>query len=90
MNVTGRDSLTVRTYERGVESETPACGTGIVAAAVVAARRGLVTPPVKVRAASGDVLRVDFVPAETGAKDVFLSGPALYVFRGNLSREAED
>ena len=82
--LTGPQSLSVRTYERGVEAETLACGTGIVAAALVMARLGHVKPPVSVRAASGDVLTVDFRLTKSGAGNVTLLGPAVHVFKGTL------
>lgn len=82
VTVTGPCALSVRTYERGVEQETLACGTGIVAAALVAARRGLVTPPVAVRSAGGETLQVDFRRDGDAVSDVRLTGPAVYVCRG--------
>jgi len=84
ISVTGPRSLRVRTYERGVEAETLACGTGITASALVAARMGKVKPPVKVTAASGDVLTVDFKLTKDGAENVTLLGPAVHVFHGVL------
>ena len=85
IEVTGPRALRVRTYERGVEDETLACGTGIVAAAVVAARRGWVVPPVEASAASGDSLTVDFEQLPTGdCRDVTLTGPAVHVFHGEV------
>lgn len=81
---TGRNSITVRTYERGVEDETLACGTGIVASALVAAKLGRVKPPVKVTAASGDVLTVNFDLTADGAGNVTLLGPAVHVFSGTV------
>ncbi|HIE10321.1 MAG TPA: diaminopimelate epimerase [Kiritimatiellae bacterium] len=74
--------LHVRTYERGVEAETPACGTGITAAALVAARLGLVTSPVTVVSAGGDRLKVVFEVSGESFSRVRLSGPAEYVFKG--------
>jgi len=77
--------LKVRTYEKGVEDETFACGTGIVASAVAAYLDGMmpssesagtVTYDVK---AKKDRLKVDFVPSDASVKDVFLTGPAVYV-----------
>lgn len=83
--VTGPHSLDLRTYERGVEDETLACGTGVVASALVAARLGLVTGPVALTVASGDVLEVDFRLAADGtATAVTLLGPAVHVYRGEL------
>jgi len=82
--VTGPQSIRVRTYERGVEDETLACGTGIAASALIAARSGYVTPPVRVTAASGDVLTVDFTLTSDGAGNVTLLGPAVHVFEGVL------
>ena len=85
IHVTGNDSLRVRTYERGVEAETLACGTGIVACGLIAARLGLVRPPVKITAASGDVLEVACELSGDGARNVTLTGPAVHVFRGTLN-----
>lgn len=84
IKVTGRSSLRIRTYERGVEAETLACGTGIVASALVAALAGRARPPVRVTAASGDVLTVDFRLTKTGATGVTLLGPAVHVFKGTV------
>lgn len=81
----GPDSLRVRTYERGVETETLACGTGIVASALVAARLGRVSPPVRVTAASGDCLEVGFDLAGNEVRGPTLTGPAEHVFHGTLS-----
>ena len=74
----------MRTYERGVEAETLACGTGIVASGLIAGRLGLVKPPVRITAASGDVLEVNYTPTADGAARVTLLGPAVHVFRGTL------
>jgi diaminopimelate epimerase len=86
IRVTGPHALRVRTYERGVEAETLACGTGIVASALIAARLTRVAPPVRVTAASGDVLTVGFRLTADGAEDVTLVGPAVHVFEGVLKR----
>lgn len=85
IRITGPRALRVRTYERGVEDETLACGTGITASALIAARTGRVTPPVQVTAASGDVLTVDFRLTADSAEDVTLLGPAEHVFQGSLA-----
>ena len=86
--VTGPCALRIRTYERGVEAETLACGTGIVAAGLLAGRLGRVTPPVAITCASGDVLEVNYRLTPSGAEDVTLLGPAAHVFRGVLAYPA--
>jgi len=86
--VTGPDTLSVRTYERGVESETLACGTGIVASALVCVLTQRVSAPVQVRCAHGDVLTVDCEVAGGAPRNVTLRGPAEHVFRGTLSYRA--
>lgn len=85
VEVTGPSSLRVRTYERGVEQETGACGTGIVASALLLGKAGAVRAPVQVTAASGDTITVDFELTHDGARQVRMRGPAVYVFRGSLS-----
>lgn len=72
-------SLTVRTYERGVEGETLACGTGVAAAAVLAAHRKRVALPVVVHCAGGYDLVIDSNQGNTT-----LSGGAAYVFTGEI------
>jgi diaminopimelate epimerase len=75
-----KNGLTLRTYERGVEAETLACGTGVVAAAAAAQAFGWARLPVKVRARGGDTLRVFREDSRT-----WLEGPAEIVFTGELS-----
>ena len=77
-------SIRVRTYERGVEGETLACGTGVTAAALGCARVRGFASPVKVLVQGGDTLGVSFETAEAGFRDVHLSGPADFVFEGRL------
>lgn len=89
IQVIGPDCIWLRTYERGVEAETPACGTGIVAAGLLAGRSGRVQPPVKVVPASGDTLVVNYRLTADGAEDVTLYGPAAHVFRGELEYRGE-
>ena len=86
--VTGAQSLRIRTYERGVEAETLACGTGIVAAGLIAGRMGWVKPAVQITCASGDVLEVNYRLSNDGAEAVTLLGPAEYVFQGTVERGA--
>lgn len=81
------DELSVRTYERGVEGETMACGTGAVAAAIVGGLLGYVKPPVKVMTSGGDTLVIHFSiteKEEPAVTDVFLEGPAEFIYEGQL------
>ncbi|MCC3157694.1 diaminopimelate epimerase [Hymenobacter sp. 15J16-1T3B] len=74
----------VRTYERGVEDETHSCGTGVTAVALAAARRGAASP-VPLRTIGGD-LSVSFRQHPDGSfTEVYLNGPAAYVFEGDIS-----
>jgi diaminopimelate epimerase len=84
ITLAGPNALRIRTYERGVEAESGACGTGIVAAALVAARPGGVECPVAVTTAGGDVLTVRFDVLDGQPASVTLEGPAETVFDGQL------
>lgn len=77
--------IEIRTYERGVEAETLACGTGSIASSIIAERLGRVSSPVQVKTASGVVLTIEFEPTETGARNVVLAGEARIVFRGEIN-----
>ncbi|RKY62777.1 MAG: diaminopimelate epimerase [Candidatus Latescibacterota bacterium] len=85
--VLDRHTIKLRTYERGVEDETLACGTGVVAAAVLGALLGRVDPPVSVLTRSGVVLTVHFRREGKAIQDVLLEGDAVLVFEGELSNE---
>jgi diaminopimelate epimerase len=76
--------IEIRTYERGVEDETLACGTGAVAAALVSARLGTVTSPVAVHTRGGETLVVTFHQKGDKFTEVFLEGEALVVYQGEL------
>ena len=77
-------SIRVRTYERGVEGETLACGTGVTASALIAARLHGFPSPVRVGVQGGDTLEVAFTQAGAGFRDVRLTGPADFVYDGRL------
>ncbi len=85
VQVTPPTGLAVRTYERGVEAETLACGTGIVATALIMAAKGRVHSPANVTAASGDILTVSFEGSGTAVDSVTLRGPTRHVFEGTLA-----
>ena len=83
VQVTGPDEIRLRTYERGVEAETLACGTGAIAAAVVSHVRRDVNRPVSVRV-NGGLLIVSFDVDEAQARDVRLCGDAVTIYEGTL------
>jgi diaminopimelate epimerase len=85
VQVLGPDFIRVRTYERGVEGETLACGTGVTAAALVSARLHGFASPVQVKVQGGDVLAVSFVQAGDNFEHVRLNGPAQFVFEGKVN-----
>ena len=84
------EGLKVRTFEKGVEGETLACGTGLTASAIAAYKQGipasgpqsvedtaaLKTVKYRLQCRRGDWLSVDFVPGEEAFTQVFLTGPA--------------
>jgi diaminopimelate epimerase len=86
--VSRQDQLSIRTYERGVEDETLACGTGSVAAALVAAKKGLVSSPVSVTTRGGEILIIHFDMKGNDFDQVFLEGDTSLVFSGNIKPEA--
>ena len=83
----GTDIFSVRTYERGVEDETLSCGTGAVAVAIAAhALRKTTATTIHINVEGGK-LEVSFNPRDGIYTDVFLSGPAEFVFKGTLNIE---
>lgn len=82
VKVMDRGNARLRTYERGVEGETFACGTGAVATGVILARKALVTSPVNIHTKGGEVLKI-YIDDE-----VYLEGDARFVYKGELHEEA--
>lgn len=86
--VQGPHDITIRTYERGVEDETLACGTGSIATALIAAAKGLVRSPVQLLTRGGETLVIHFdgSPQEGGItfSGVFLEGDARVVYDAEL------
>jgi diaminopimelate epimerase len=80
----GARSIAIRTYERGVEDETLACGTGVVASAIVFAASKNVFGPIDILVRGGDTLQVDFSREGDRFQNVTLSGPADFVFDGTI------
>jgi diaminopimelate epimerase len=87
----GGDRVAIRTYERGVEAETLACGTGSVASALIAHLHGLADPPVSIQTSGGPILRIHFTPPADPASGLFsgvkLEGEARVVYQGTLAPE---
>jgi diaminopimelate epimerase len=81
----GTNGIAIRTYERGVENETLACGTGVVASALIFAEMENATAPVSVRVRGGSDLEVGFVRSDDGFRNVTLTGPAEFVFDGEIA-----
>lgn len=82
VKVIDRRLAAIRTYERGVEGETYACGTGAAAAAIVLKELGLVDVPIRLKTKGGEELKVHI---DGG---VFLEGPVRFIFEGTLHEEA--
>jgi diaminopimelate epimerase len=80
--VAAGEPWTIRTYERGVEAETLACGTGTVAAAIALAARGEASLPLQFRSRGGPQLLVRAELAADRAHDVWLGGQGRLLFRG--------
>ena len=78
------DRIVVRTYERGVENETLSCGTGVTASALLFAQDGLGFNRINVTTLGGD-LAVEFEKiSESVFEDIWLCGPATFVFKGTI------
>src|SRR3989441_3355448 len=84
VQVVGPNHIRVRTYERGVEGETLACGTGVTASALISACVHGFTSAVKVQVQGGYVLEVTFDRTGADFKNVTLSGPADFCFDGRI------
>jgi len=79
------DTLSIRTYERGVEDETLACGTGMVANALIHEQLNNINPPVFVNVKGGETLKVSWEKEKDSYKNVTLTGPAEIVFEGKIN-----
>jgi diaminopimelate epimerase len=85
VQVLAPQSVAIRTYERGVETETLACGTGVCAAALLHSMREGSGSPIKVKVRGGDTLAVGFEASDGSFRNVTLTGPADFVFDGTIS-----
>lgn len=83
LELQGPQHIAIRTFERGVEDETLACGTGVVASALLFSELTAAEGPIHVAVRGGDTLEVGFVRKDAGQFDeVTLTGPADFVFDG--------
>jgi len=84
VQVLGPGHIRVRTYERGIEGETLACGTGVSAAAMISSRVHGFNSPVKVQVEGQETLNVSFGEKNGAFADVELEGPADFIFQGKI------
>jgi len=84
VKIAGKNSISIRTYERGVEDETLACGTGAVASAIIASEAEKMASPVTVHTRGGEKLKVYFEMIEGNFKNVYLEGKAKLVYKGEM------
>jgi len=84
VQIVDSQTAAIRTYERGVEDETLACGTGVVAAALILHLKQAAPSPVSVRVRGGDTLLVSFEEEGGVLRNVSLTGPADFVFEGEI------
>jgi len=82
VHVTGKNTISARIYERGVEDETLASGTGCAACAVITSLVKGLTSPIRVRTRGGTVLTVDFKKKRDDISQLTVSGPARLVYEG--------
>ena len=80
----GGNTIRVRTFERGVEGETLACGTGVTAVAISAYKKGILDGTKVNLNVEGGKLEVSFTEVDGRFEDVYLKGPATYVFSGQI------
>lgn len=78
------DCIKIRTFERGVEAETLACGTGSVAVSLIAGLKYNFHSPIKIKTLSGDELVVEFNLEGIEFTNISLTGPAKKIFEGKI------
>jgi diaminopimelate epimerase len=80
------NEILIRTYERGVEDETLACGTGSVAAAIICSVSDKLNPPITLKTYGGDKLSVNFEVENQRVKNPSITGPAKIIFEGSINK----
>ena len=81
-------AIEIRTYERGVEDETLACGTGAIASAIISASRFKMNSPVDVKTRSGVFLTIHFEAADGQFNEIYMEGDARIIYTGELQPDA--
>jgi diaminopimelate epimerase len=82
------NAIEIRTYERGVEDETLACGTGAIASAIISAGRFKMNSPVDVKTRSGVSLSIHFDVVDGQFRNVYMEGDARIIYTGELQPDA--
>ena len=82
------NAIEIRTYERGVEDETLACGTGAIASAIISASRFKMNSPVDVKTRSGEYLTIYFSAKDGQFDDIYMEGDARIIYSGELQPDA--
>lgn len=82
------NTLAIRTYERGVEDETLACGTGAAASAIIMAHKMKLDSPLSVLTRSGGYLNIFFKEKEGQYFDIYLEGDARIIYKAQLWQDA--
>jgi diaminopimelate epimerase len=85
VKVINKHTIRIRTYERGVEDETLACGTGAVASAIISAETEKMKSPVTVETESGEKVKVYFEMIDGNFRNVYLEGRAQLVYEGETN-----
>jgi diaminopimelate epimerase len=88
ISVQNDGSIAIRTYERGVEDETLACGTGSIAGAVIMASKEKISSPVRILTKSNEFLKVFFNRKNGVFTDIYLEGDARVIYSGKLWQDA--
>ncbi|MEJ2102582.1 MAG: diaminopimelate epimerase [Desulfobacterales bacterium] len=82
------NEIQIRTYERGVEDETLACGTGAIASAIVSACQFQMSSPIDVKTRSGEYLRIHFNKKDSRFYQIYMEGDARIIYTGELRPDA--
>lgn len=85
----GENAISMRTYERGVEDETLACGTGACASAIVSSKVLGLKPPIRIKTQGGEELEVNFTTQGEHIENVTLTGSVKELFSGTIVIDKE-